>query len=147
MKYFKLYSLQGTRKRYRIIYTWKIIEGLVPNINNKLISSQHPRHGRRLQLYCPASSSKKYDGVMPQHGVKHFNLLPKHIRSISSTSLSIFKSALDKFLVGVPDKHLLPRYTLYRRADSNSLIHKVKLVSFKFQMNRGRVGLDLNIQP
>ena len=127
LKYFKLYSLQRRRERYRIIYTWKITEGLVPNINNKVISSQHPRHGRRLQLYCPASSSKKYDGFMPQHGVKLFNLLPKHIRSISSTSLSIFKSALDKFLVEVPDEPLLPSYTLYRRADSNSLIHMVKL--------------------
>ena len=30
----KIYSLERRHERYGIIYMWKILEGLVPNINN-----------------------------------------------------------------------------------------------------------------
>ena len=33
LKYLNLYSLERRRERYQIIYTWCIIEGLVPNFN------------------------------------------------------------------------------------------------------------------
>ena len=34
---FKLYSLQRRRDRYSIIYVWKIVEGLVPNLSDPII--------------------------------------------------------------------------------------------------------------
>ena len=59
---FKLYSLQRRRERYRIIYTWKILEGLVPNVGttNKITSRTSVRHGRlceipRIPTNAPAS--------------------------------------------------------------------------------------------
>ena len=41
-----MYSLQRRRERYRIIYTWKILENLVPNINGCFKYKDHPRLGR-----------------------------------------------------------------------------------------------------
>ena len=41
-----LYSLQRRRERYRIIYIWKIIEGLAPNISNLITSTFSGRRGR-----------------------------------------------------------------------------------------------------
>jgi len=35
LKHLNLYSLERRRERYQIIYTWCIIEGLVPNFNYK----------------------------------------------------------------------------------------------------------------
>ena len=45
----KLYSLQRRRERYSIIYTWKIVEGLVPNSLN-ISTNVNPRRGRFVKL-------------------------------------------------------------------------------------------------
>ena len=42
----KLYSLQRRRGRYGIIYVWKIIEGLVPNLSDPITCSFSDRRGR-----------------------------------------------------------------------------------------------------
>lgn len=36
LKYLRLFSLQRRRERYHIIYTWKILEDLIPNINGSV---------------------------------------------------------------------------------------------------------------
>ena len=46
----KLYSLQRRRERYGIIYVWKMIEGLVPNLSDPITCSFSDRRGR-LVLY------------------------------------------------------------------------------------------------
>ena len=44
----KIYSLERRPERYRIIYMWKILEGLVPNINKKGVQSfENHRQGRK----------------------------------------------------------------------------------------------------
>ena len=50
---FKMYSLERRRERYRIIYMWKIMEGMVPNMietNGEVVTNFHPRHGRKSSL-------------------------------------------------------------------------------------------------
>ena len=49
LKALSLYSLKRRRERYCIIrvYTWKIIEGLVPNLDSEPIEEQDPKTGRR----------------------------------------------------------------------------------------------------
>ena len=42
----KLYSLQRRRDRYSIIYVWKIVEGLVPNLYYPITCSLSDRRGR-----------------------------------------------------------------------------------------------------
>ena len=42
----KLYSLQRGRERYIVIYVWKILEGLVPNLYPPICSKTPDRRGR-----------------------------------------------------------------------------------------------------
>ena len=46
LKSLGLYSLQKIRERYCIIYIWKIIEGLAPNISNPITCTFSGRRGR-----------------------------------------------------------------------------------------------------
>ena len=73
----KLFSLERRRERYRIIYIWKILEGLVPNVNYKISSTQHARHGRRCKTPIPTNSrlQKVRNGSLPVNGVNLFNAL------------------------------------------------------------------------
>ena len=129
LKSMKMYSLQRRRERYRIIYTWKILEGLVPNINNKITSKNHARLGRKCDIPSVKNGrlSKIREASLPFNGPQLFNLLPKHIRDLSGVKLTAFKAALDNYLRKVPDEPQLPGYTAYRHASSNSLIHMVHL--------------------
>ena len=46
LKSLGLYSLQRRRHRYRIMYIWKIIEGLAANFSNPITSTLSGRRGR-----------------------------------------------------------------------------------------------------
>ena len=128
LKSFNMYSLQRRRERYRIIYIWKVIEGHVPNVNNKINSIQHARLGRKCQLpKIPSGKLGKIrEASLVFNGAQLFNVLPKPLRDMSGVSLDSFKRALDQFLNTVPDEPQIPGYTACRRADSNSLIHMCK---------------------
>ena len=128
LKSFNMYSLQRRRERYRIIYIWKVIEGHVPNVNNKINSIHHARLGRKCQL--PKIPSGKLGKICEAslifNGAQLFNVLPKPLRDMSGVSLDSFKRALDQFLNTVPDEPQIPGYTACRRADSNSITHMCK---------------------
>ena len=79
----KLYSLQRRRERYSIIYVWKIIEGLVPNLS---------------------------DPITYHLSIRMFNRLPKCIRMLSSCSVIRFKSELDSYLRNIVDLPCLPGF-------------------------------------
>ena len=123
LKELKLYSLERRRERYRIIYTWKILEKLVPNINNGVKSKSHPRLGRKCII--PTQTASKYskirDSSFSMHALKLFNALPREIRDITNVPLTQFKKALDSHLSNIPDEPQLPNYTMYRRANTNSI--------------------------
>ena len=115
-----LYSLQRRRERYRIIYVWKVIEGLVPNISDLANAGIQCKHNARLGRTCVVPNirthinnqvRKLHDGLLSQHGTKLFNCLPKHLRNISGCSVNSFKNELDKFLQSVPDEPIIPGYT------------------------------------
>ena len=47
----KMNSLQRRHERYRIIYTWKVLEGLVPNCGVDTVPGwQEDRQGRRCSI-------------------------------------------------------------------------------------------------
>ena len=61
----KLYSLQRMRERYGIIYVWKIIEGLVPNLSDPITFSDH--RGRACVVYHSGAGrlgTFKYNSVV-----------------------------------------------------------------------------------
>ena len=132
LKESKMYSLQRRRERYRIIYVWKILEQMVPNINNKLTVKINARSGRLCAIPAARGNnkfSKIYEASFPVHGAKLFNALPKHLRDMQNVPLEKFKRALDKYISSIPDEPQLPGYTACRRAISNSIIDMQKTIS------------------
>ena len=129
LRSFKLYSLQRRRERYQIIYVWKVLEGHVPNVNNKIASTIHERLGRKCVVPRVPNGKlgKIREASLTVHGTKLFNVLPQPLRNTSGVKLDSFKSALDRYLKTVPDEPTLVGYTACRRADTNSIIHMHKL--------------------
>ena len=57
------------------------------------------------------------------HGAKLFNLLPRHLRDISTGTVDQFKNQLDSWLQTIPDQPTVPGRQ--RAAMTNSLIDQV----------------------
>ena len=106
----KVYSLERRRDRYTVIYVWKIIQGLAPNLlgNDKIQCNQsNQRLGRYCSLPSLNRSAPNYVQTLREnsfsvHGPKLFNELPKQIRNFDG-ALETFKGKLDKYLSGVED--------------------------------------------
>jgi len=130
LKAFKLYSLERRRERYMIIYTWKILENLVPNINQSdgLRPVFQPRLGRscfvkaRITGTSVALQSIRHN-FLSTRGPILFNSLPKELRNLSGCPVLEFKKKLDKFLVFVPDEPSVLGATT--NAASNSIKHQI----------------------
>ena len=110
LKILGLYSLERRRERYAIIYTMKILKGLVPNFSDdsyKLKTYINQRSG--LKCIIPAiriGSSDRLkamkDGTFAVKGPNLFNCIPKALRD-TTLSINSFKAKLDIWLKGVPD--------------------------------------------
>ena len=133
-----LYSLQRRRERYQIIYLWSILESKVPNIFTAtglpMITTQTAANTRRGRtIHIPRVKSSSYSTLryhsLPFHGSRIFNSMPPDLRNLTNVSKDIFKSALDNFLKSIPDEPLILRYTQFRQAPSNSLIHMINCTS------------------
>ena len=129
---YHLYSLQRRRERYRIIYVWKMLEGIVPNLTDRsqVVAKQSLRFGRMCVIPPVSTSSKNKlqrlrEGSFCVNGPRLFNALPSHLRNLTGISHQDFKKELDKFLWTVADEPLVSGYTAQRRADSNSLQHMI----------------------
>ena len=132
LKAFGLYSLQRRRERYRIIYVWKILEGLVPNLSagSKIRGKATLRSGKLCHVPSrnTTATSKLQtlrDTTFCVNGPQLFNVLPSRIRNMTKVGLPKFKAELDKFLKTVADEPLSKGYTAGRRAASNSLLHMI----------------------
>ena len=123
----KLYSLQRRRERYIIIYLWKMLEGVVPQVGN-LKSYTHIRHGRKCRVPCVNTCATSRvrnirNASFAINAPRLFNSLPKHIRDITDCSTDVFKNRLDNYLSTIADEPQIPGYTAIRRAETNSLLH------------------------
>ena len=119
----RIYSLQRRRDRYRIIYIWKVLEGLVPSIKGITSKDSH-RRGRSCNLpSLDGKVAKLREASLAYQGAKLFNALPKDVRKLKNVPLAKFKSALDAFLSKVPDEPQIAGYTAGRRASSNCVYH------------------------
>ncbi|KAK8749728.1 hypothetical protein OTU49_015503, partial [Cherax quadricarinatus] len=120
-----LYSLERRRERYIIIYTWKIMEGMVPNLHTEITPYESKRLGRRCKM--PPIKSRGDIGTLRENtisvrGPKLFNSLPSSIRGIANKLLAAFKRELDRYLKSVPDQPGCGSYVGLRAASSNSLV-------------------------
>ena len=130
LKFLKLYSLERRRERYIVIYIWKILENLVPNICTKEEQKVYAYNNARLGRLCHipgiiTSAPKKIQNLRENSlsikGSKLFNCLPKEIRNTANCPVDIFKRCLDKYLATIPDQPAVPQYVGYIRAKSNRL--------------------------
>ena len=106
----KLYFLQRRRERYIIIYVWKILEGLVPNLFPTICTKESDRRGRTCitsHINVGRLGALEYNSFR-WHAIRLFNQLPSFLRNVSVCSVHSFK---------VPDFPCQPRF-------NNSLDHE-----------------------
>ena len=111
LKHLGLKSQERRIERYRIIYTWKCLEGLVPDCGIK------SRHSERLGRSCEVEeicrkSSQRIQTLKEKSfkidGPRLFNAMPKHMRNQTRCTVDEFKFKLDHSLQDVPDQPRTP---------------------------------------
>ena len=106
LSFLSMYSQERRAERYRAIYTWKTLEGSVPN--SGLSWSSSPVSGRLCYIpTSPASASVRVKNLRNSSfqvsGPKIFNSLPESLRSMTGCSADTFKKHLDTYLSSLPD--------------------------------------------
>ena len=130
LQYLKMYSQERRMERYRVIYIWKILEGISPNCG--ITESHSERRGREILVPNVKGRGKIHtlrEGSFQVHGGRLFNSLPKSIRTLSKISIEEFKLALDKYLNNIPDEPKLPGYVptacdQFTASPSNSILNQ-----------------------
>ena len=105
LKLLNLYSVQRSRDRYQIIYLWKIIEGLVPNLSTPITCTYSERRGRSCvvsHVNMGRLGTLSYNSFR-WRSIRMFNKFPKCVCIVSSCSVDKFKSQLDKHLRNIVD--------------------------------------------
>ena len=133
----KMYSQQRRLERYRVIYTWKILEQLVPNCG--LSSTTSERRGRQVTvpaLKGSASIKSLREQSFQVNGPKLFNCLPLSIRNLKGITVDEFKQKLDQFLAKIPDEPNVDGLTpsacdLFSAAPSNSVIDQSRTLKIR----------------
>ena len=132
LRVLKMNSQQRRLERYRIIYTWKILEGLAPNCGLEVTNSV--RRGREVKI-PPLKGKQSVRNLREQSfqvsGPKLFNSVPIKIRNITKVPVEKFKEQLDKFLELIPDEPNVEGLTpstcnQYSAAPSNSILDQAK---------------------
>ena len=105
LKFFKLSSVQRRNDRYRILYIWKSLNGMVPSLGLKWKKINYLRAGPQLEIKKPKGSlgvqHLQRDSIS-NYGARLFNNLPASLRTFSGTLIT-FKTNLDKLLQHYPD--------------------------------------------
>ena len=118
----KIFSLQRRREKMIILTIWKIKNNIIPNSNNLIFKETLRNKACRAVLPpLPRTSSgllTRYKNSFAVMGPKLWNCLPPHLTNIPK--LDQFKSLLNHFLWGLPDKPPLPGYSV---ENNNSLLN------------------------
>ena len=129
LKQLKTYSIQRRHEWYKVLYIYKIKEGIVPNISKTygIKFTNNGRQGCRCEvpnypLRGKALRARENSFALTASNL--WNSLPRCLRDLSGKDLPHFKTKLDKVLTYYPD---IPRcstsghaYDMYGRK-SNSI--------------------------
>ena len=123
----KLFSVERRRERYIILYVHKILQNIVPNLQDSRFSIKIYRSVRgdllcKIPSYSRATTAKvrnMIENSFAIRGPRLYNCLPAELRNFQG-SFPTFKSKLDKFLLRIYDKPCTPGY--YQPTASNSII-------------------------
>ena len=125
----RLLSCERRQERYKVLYTFKALKGLVPWCGVSIDTSAGPRRGLVARIPPLAGTRAKVQTLKDQSfqcvGPKLWNCLPTELRTLEP-SLATFKSRLDSWLAGVSDCPLTvgrpTAATDHRGRQSNSLL-------------------------
>lgn len=151
LKEMKLSSIQRRHERYKILYVYKIKEGLVPNLPSHPLKQesfalqfhQNPRTGIR----CSYPHPKLYHNPALIPRTSSFaltasdlwNCLPSCISTITKEPVHIFKRKLDKFLDIIPDEPRCNASGQYSDPNtgrnSNSIYHLITNRNIRLTIN------------
>ena len=112
LRHLKLYSLERRKERYIIMYVWKMITRIVPNIG--ITTKHHKRYCRSCEIRKLARESTVKTKTICSASLKMwgcsslFNTFFKHIRNAENITSNYFKYQLNKFLESVTDQLCLP---------------------------------------
>ena len=119
----KMLSIQLRLERYRVIYTWRVIEGLSPACGLVVTHGPETRLGRR----CSADERGRSQTFQVQ-GSMLFNSIPKNIRNLTGCGQEEFKEQLDIYLGTLQDQPASPRWipqgVTEAGTPSNSILHQ-----------------------
>ena len=133
LRQLNLFSLERRRERYLLIYAYKIIQNIVPNIQSErytLTPYNTERRGRLLRvpplnMRSAARIRTLVEGSFSVRAAKLFNCLSPELRNFEGT-VEAFKAKLDAFLNLLPDKPQFPGY--HQRALSNSICDQIDVL-------------------
>ena len=136
LKVLKQYSLQRRAERYKILYCWKIMEELAPNLSTNPIQSKYSERRGRYSVIpklnnnqqCSAKINTLRENSFCVQGPALFNCLPKRIRNITGVNVETFKHHLDKLLTTIPDQPGVPGYAGSRAAASNRITDQIRYI-------------------
>ena len=108
LKDLKVYSQERRRERYRILFIWKISQGLVSGYPLKFTSGEN-RRGRLVipkpvVRASPSIVRKARERSIGVRGAQVFNLLPENLRNENCGDIALFRNHLDIF--GQPQPQL-----------------------------------------
>ena len=96
LKMLKMYSQQRRMERYRVLYVWKILQGISPNCGLEMTYNE--RRGREVKI-PPIKSKGTVQSLRESSfqvmGPRLFNSLPKSLRNLQKGSIEDFKIMLD----------------------------------------------------
>ena len=107
LKKLNMISIERCTERYKMIYIWKSVNGLVPTLGLQWSGATDRRSGNSL-IINPAkgkvlSAKTKKMHSLKYHGATLCNLLPEDLQRMEGT-VAQFKSKLDKFIEIFPDR-------------------------------------------
>ena len=150
---YKIKSQQRRSERFRIIYTWKILEKLLPNCG--LSWTENDKTGHICTI--PVPNHKALDRVktlkllaFQTRGRKLFNSLPFTIRELTGCSLNVFKNKLDRYLNLFPDTPLSQKYhplpsEVNTGHPSNSIMDWSRYFNISTRVNKSLEDLEKDI--
>ena len=128
LKELKMNSIQRRFERYKIIYTWKILENMVPNPGIQEMKSESKGRQVLIPKLKPLMRTHR-EASFQVAGPNLFNKMPRHIRDLTKCSQEDFKKILDSYLSKIPDnpktKGLVPAALTSDCKPSNSLLSQV----------------------
>ena len=99
LKHMKMISIQRKLERYRVIYSWKILENKVPNFGLVTVqNSEQTRNARHFEIKMATGKAgirNLREQSYQSHGPKLFNAMPAYLRKMTKISQDDFKTELD----------------------------------------------------